>query len=150
MAKAGIGSEYCFESLGHALNGQSVSCQSSVDNTNTVYSGFPDDLAVNQKAERLAATVDSDDLFGKYDRTGNIDKPVMLVHTLYDQLIPPEYGVVSFENMVPDQGKDQFLTVRYTNGQGHCAFQPAQISQAFDALRQWVASGKKAKAGFLE
>ena len=59
------------------------------DNTNTVYSGFPDDWKVNQKAERLAADVNADIIFSKYDRTGNIDKPVVLMHTIYDQLIPP-------------------------------------------------------------
>ncbi|MCB0634575.1 MAG: alpha/beta hydrolase [Saprospiraceae bacterium] len=120
------------------------------DNTNTVYSGFPNDLEVNQKAERLKATADPGILFDKYDRTGNIDKPVLLVHTIYDQLIPPQYGVVNFEQMVHQQGNDEFFTVRYTDGQGHCAFKPKQISEAFDMLRRWVSTGKKAKPGFLE
>lgn len=119
------------------------------DNTNTVYSGFPNDLEVNQKAERLPATVDPAVIFGKYDRTGNINKPVVLVHTLYDQLIPPTYGVINFENMVHQQGKDQYFTVHYTNGHGHCAFTPQQIEQAFDELRKWAKTGRKAKAGFL-
>lgn len=120
------------------------------DNTNTVYSGFPDNLEVNKTAERLAATVDPTILFGKYDRTGNINKPVVLMHTLYDQLIPPVYGVVNFENMVHQQGKDRFFTVKYTNGQGHCNFTPQQTGQAFDALRSWVKTGQKPKAGFID
>jgi pimeloyl-ACP methyl ester carboxylesterase len=117
------------------------------DNTNTLYSGFPNDLEVNQKAERLAATVDPNIVFSKYDRTGKIGKPIVLMHTIYDQLIPPQYGVVNFENMVHQQGKDKFLTVFYTNGQGHCQFSPQQTAAAFDALRSWTATGKKAKAG---
>jgi len=120
------------------------------DNTNTVYSGFPDNLLVNQKAERLAATVNPDVVFSKYDRSGNINKPVLLVHTIYDQLIPPTYGVVNFENMVHQKGKDQYFTVRYTKGQGHCAFSPQQIALAFDELRNWTKTGIKAKAGFME
>jgi pimeloyl-ACP methyl ester carboxylesterase len=120
------------------------------DNTNTLYSGFPDNLAVNQKAERLAATVDANKVFGKYDRTGNINKPVVLLHTVYDQLIPPTYGVVNFENMVHQQGKDQYFTVKYTNGQGHCNFTASQTGKAFDELRNWVKSGVKTKAGFIE
>lgn len=120
------------------------------DNTNTVYSGFPNDLDVNQKAERLAATVNPDKLFGKYDRTGSINKPVVLMHTIYDQLIPPVYGVVNFENMVHQKGKDNYFTVSYTNGQAHCAFTPQQTGKAFDALRVWVKTGVKAKAGFME
>ncbi len=120
------------------------------DNTNTLYSGFPDDLLVNQKAERLSATVSPDVIFGKYDRTGNISKPVVLLHTVYDQLIPPTYGEVNFENMVHQQGKDAFFAVKYTNGQGHCQFKPNQVGTAFDALRQWLATGQKTKPGFIE
>jgi pimeloyl-ACP methyl ester carboxylesterase len=120
------------------------------DNTNTLYSGFPNDLLVNQKAERLAATVNPESIFSKYDRTGNINTPVVAMHTIYDQLIPPTYGIVNFENMVHKQGKDAFFTVKYTNGQGHCNFTNSQTAQAFDELRSWVKSGVKAKAGFVE
>ncbi len=120
------------------------------DNTNTVYTGFPNDLLVNAKAERLGATVNPEVIFGKYDRTGNIDKPTLLVHTIYDQLIPPTYGVVNFENMVHKQGKDSYFSVKYTNGQAHCAFTPEQTGKVFDELRHWVKTGNKVKAGFLE
>jgi pimeloyl-ACP methyl ester carboxylesterase len=120
------------------------------DNTNTVYSGFPDDWLINEKAERLKATVNPDIIFGKYDRTGKIDKPVVLVHTIYDQLIPPTYGVVNFENMVHQQGRDQYLVVKYTNGQGHCMFTPQQIGEAFDDLRSWTKSGKRASSGAID
>jgi pimeloyl-ACP methyl ester carboxylesterase len=120
------------------------------DNTNTVYSGFPDDWAINQKVERLEATADANKIFGKYDRTGNINKPIVLMHTIYDQLIPPQYGVTNFENMVHNRGKDRFLTVKITNGQAHCAFTPQQTGQAFDALRTWLKTGAKAKAGAID
>jgi pimeloyl-ACP methyl ester carboxylesterase len=120
------------------------------DNTNTLYTGFPNDLEMNQKVERLAATADANAIFGKYDRTGAINKPVVMMHTLYDQLIPPTFGEVNFENMVHKQGKDQYLTVKYTNGQGHCNFTNQQTARIFDELRSWVKTGVKAKAGFVE
>lgn len=120
------------------------------DNTNTVYSGFPDDWAINKKVERLEATADANKIFGKYDRTGNIGKPIVMMHTIYDQLIPPQYGVTNFENMVHKMNKDKFLTVKITNGQAHCAFTPEQTGQAFDALRLWVKTGVKAKAGAMD
>ena len=120
------------------------------DNTNTVYSGFPDNWEINQKAERLAATVNPEVIFGKYDRTGNISKPVVLMHTVYDQLIPPQYGVVNFENMIHQQNRDEYFVVKYTNGQGHCQFTPEQTGKAFDELRIWVNSGEKAKPGIIE
>lgn len=120
------------------------------DNTNTLYSGFPNNLLVNAKAERLPATVDPNKLFGRYDRTGRIDKPTVAMHTIYDQLIPATYAIVNFENMVHQQGRDAYFTVKYTNGQGHCNFTPAQIGNAFDELRKWAKSGIKPKAGFVE
>jgi pimeloyl-ACP methyl ester carboxylesterase len=120
------------------------------DNTNTLYSGFPNDLVVNQKAERLSATINPNEIFGKYDRTGNINKPTVVIHTIYDQLIPPTFGVNNFENLVHQQNKDQYFTVKYTNGQGHCNFTPSQTGKAFDELRNWVKTGVKAKAGFIE
>jgi pimeloyl-ACP methyl ester carboxylesterase len=120
------------------------------DNTNTVYSGFPDDWDVNQKAERLAATVNPDVIFSKYDRTGNINTPVVMMHTLYDQLIPPTYGVTNYENMVIDQGKTEFLTVYYTNGQAHCQFTPEETQVAFESLLNWVENGEKPAPGPVE
>lgn len=120
------------------------------DNTNTVYTGFPNDYELNKKIERIAATVEEDNIFGKYDRTGNIGKPVVLLHTVYDQLIPPQYAVVNFDTMVRQKNKESLLTVLFTNGEGHCNFTPAQTGKAFDALRNWVKTGTKAKAGFVE
>jgi hypothetical protein len=52
--------------------------------------------------------------------------------------------------MLERNGKLKYLTVKYTNGQGHCSFTPAQTGRAFDELRAWVKSGKKAKPGYLE
>ncbi len=120
------------------------------DNTNTIYIGFGNDLEMNKKVERLTASGDSRKLFDRYDKNGNINKPVLMMHTIYDQLIPPTYGEVNFENMVHKQGKDQYFTVKYTNGQAHCAFTPKQTGIAFDELRAWVKTGVKAKAGYVE
>lgn len=120
------------------------------DNTNTVYSGFTNDWEVNQKAERLAATVSPDVIFSKYDRTGNINTPVVLMHTIYDQLIPPHLGVTNYENMVIEQGKTAFLTVRYTKGQGHCQFTQEETQIAFESLLGWLETGEKSRPGAID
>jgi hypothetical protein len=52
--------------------------------------------------------------------------------------------------MVHLKNKDEYFTVKYTNGQGHCNFTQTQIGQAFDELREWVSSGNKAKAGIIQ
>jgi len=120
------------------------------DNTNTIYTGFSNDWELNKKVERFKATANPDNIFEKYDRTGNIGKPVVLLHTVYDQLIPPQFGEVNFENMVHQKGKDHFLTVKMCNGQGHCIFTPVQIGKSFDELRHWVKTGEKAKSALLD
>ncbi|MBN1340282.1 MAG: hypothetical protein JXA03_13215, partial [Bacteroidales bacterium] len=111
------------------------------DNTNTLYSGFTDDWEVNFKVERLAVTPGIADVFKQYDRTGNINCPTLLMHTIYDQLIPPGMGVVFYDNLVHEKNKQSNFVVIYTNGQGHCNFTPAETGKAFDMLRQWVNSG---------
>jgi len=117
------------------------------DNINTVYSGFSNDWEINKMVQRYKATASPENIFEKYDRTGDISKPVILLHTVYDQLIPPQFGVVNFENMVHQKGKDLFLTVKLCNGQGHCNFTPDQIGKSFDELRHWVKTGEKARSG---
>jgi pimeloyl-ACP methyl ester carboxylesterase len=120
------------------------------DNINTIYTGFSNDWEINKKVERFKATASPDNIFEKYDRTGDIGKPVILMHTIYDQLIPPQFGEVNFENMVHQKGKDHFLTVKLCNGQGHCNFTPDQIGKSFDELRHWVKTGEKAIPGLVE
>ena len=119
------------------------------DNTETLYTGFPDNLKVNAVAERLPATRDQAQLFARYDRTGKIDKPVLLMHTIYDQLIPVSYAVTNIENMIHAQGRDQYFAVKYTNGQAHCQFTDEQTAKAFDAMRNFVKTGKKPVIEFL-
>jgi pimeloyl-ACP methyl ester carboxylesterase len=118
------------------------------DNINTLYGRFPNNLMLNQKIERIQATV-GQDVFVKYDRTGQIDKPVLVLHTMYDQLIPAEMAITPYENLIQRNGNNTLYTVKYTNGQGHCNFTNEQTGQAFDELRTWVKTGKKAMAGFM-
>ncbi|MFN8432207.1 MAG: alpha/beta hydrolase [Spirosomataceae bacterium] len=119
------------------------------DNTNTIYGGFPNALEINKKAERVSATI-SQEIFKKYDRTGEIDKPALVLHTIYDQLIPAEMAIVRYENLIQEKGDQKWYTVKYTNGQGHCTFTAEQTGRAFDELRNWAKTGEKAKPGFME
>ena len=112
------------------------------DNTNTLYSGFPNDFELNQKVERLAATSSATRLT-TYDRTGIVDKPLVMMHTTYDQLISPTNGTVNYDNLVHQMNKEKNLKTFLTNGQGHCAFSNEQTGMAFDALRNWASTGQK-------
>jgi pimeloyl-ACP methyl ester carboxylesterase len=112
------------------------------DNTNTFYSGYPNDIELNQKVERVAAT-SSNQRLTTYDRTGIIDKPLLMMHTTYDQLISPQFGIVNYDNLVHEKGKEKNLKAFFTDGQGHCNFTNEQTATAFEALRAWAKSGKK-------
>lgn len=120
------------------------------DNTNTIYGGFKDNLKVNLNAVRMAATVSQGKVFNAYDRTGEIDKPTVVLHTMYDQLIPADYAIVKYENILQKAGNQENFVVKYTNGQGHCNFTPGQTSEAFNALRNWIKTGERAKPGYIE
>lgn len=120
------------------------------DNSNTLYSGFPDDWDLNSKIERLTPKTGAEDFFDKYDRTGNIEKPTLLLHSIYDQLIPASMAVIPIDNMVHEKGKESNLVVIYTKGQGHCSFSSQETGIAFDLLRKWVSGNKKPQAGILE
>jgi pimeloyl-ACP methyl ester carboxylesterase len=112
------------------------------DNTNTFYSGYPNDFELNQKVERVAAT-SSNQRLTTYDRTGIIDKPLLMMHTTYDQLISPQFGIVNYDNLVHEKGKEKNLKAFFTDGQGHCNFTNEQTATAFESLRAWAKSGKK-------
>ncbi len=120
------------------------------DNTNTVYAGFPDDWKMNNEVQRMVAAPGTVKFLDKYDRTGMLTKPVLMLHTVYDNLIPASYAVTNYDNLVHQKGTDKYLVVRYTNGQGHCNFTPQQIGAAFDALRVWAATGQRAAPGRIE
>jgi pimeloyl-ACP methyl ester carboxylesterase len=115
------------------------------DNTNTFYQGFPDDWDLNKKVERVAATA-SNKRLTTYDRTGIVDKPLVLMHTTYDQLITPQAGIDNYDDLVHEKGKEKNLKSFFTNGQGHCNFTMEQTATAFDALRSWAKSGQKPTA----
>ena len=112
------------------------------DNTNTLYSGFLDDWALNKKVERVAATA-SNQRLTTYDRTGIVDKPLLMMHTTYDQLISLNDAVSHYDNLVHEKRKEKNLKTFITNGQGHCNFTGEQTATAFDALRSWAKTGQK-------
>ncbi|GAB3896343.1 alpha/beta hydrolase [Larkinella knui] len=117
------------------------------DNSNVLYSGFPDDALVNRRATRLAAQPKPRTFLGPYTTfSGKISDPVLLVHTTYDQLIPPADGT-AYDAIVRQAGNDRLFVMKFTDGQGHCRFTPAQTEAVFDQLRQWAQTGQRPVAG---
>lgn len=120
------------------------------DNTNTVYGGFGDNIAVNAKAVRLTENpaarryLEKDGAF-----TGKTTKPLLALHTTYDQLIPSNYAT-GYDDLARQAGNQQLFVMKYTNAQGHCEFTPQETALAFNQLRQWVKYGIRPTPGELK
>lgn len=117
------------------------------DNTNALYGSFPDDARVNRNAVRMTAPPKARSFLGPYTFfSGKISDPVLLVHTTYDQLIPPETAT-AYDAIARQAGNDRLFVMKFTDGQGHCRFTPEQTETVFDQLRQWAKTGQQPAAG---
>ncbi len=123
---------------------------SPFDNTNTLYDGFPDDWDINNRAERVAADSKAEKFFEPYNRTGKLTKPVIILHTVYDELVPASLAVINYDNLARINGSGNLLAVKYTKGKGHCKFTEHEMGVAFDELRKWAGTGKKTVSGRIE
>jgi len=105
-----------------------------VDNRETVYSGFGDDAAFNAGVRRYPADAQAVTyLAGVADLRGTIGKPLVLRYNHDDPTIPPRYHAV-YPALAAEAGHRDRITMLPAVGEGHCAFSPEQIGEAFDAL----------------
>jgi hypothetical protein len=74
--------------------------------------------------------------------TGAIDRPVILLGTQTDALIPP--GQLSAYNAtVHRAGTAEWMVMGTTKGDGHCKFTMPQLVTAIEMLNRWVRAGEK-------
>lgn len=105
-----------------------------VDNRETVYSGFGDDAAFNAGVRRYPADAQAASyLAGVADLRGTIGKPLVLRYNSDDPTIPPRYHGV-YPALAAEAGRADRITVMPPAGEGHCAFAPEQMLEAFDLL----------------
>ena len=88
--------------------------------------------------------------------SGNILKPVLTMHTLYDPLVPVSHER-DYAFTVARAARENMLFQTYTNGNGHCSFTGEQLVTAVTAINSWVVSGTRPTAanfptalGFLD
>jgi hypothetical protein len=137
--------------FGHAVlkNIVKVSGGNPYDNTNTVYNNYGPDWRINKEVERIRTIKGAAAYLKNSELTGIINKPLVMMHTIYDQIISPAMGVVNFDNRVTAAGKGDNLTVFYTPGEGHCNFSENETRTAFNALRKWTFTKVKPVAGAI-
>ena len=114
------------------------------DNHDTLYSGTPDDDAVNAGVVRYTADAAAVKYLAStvYWPTGRLTGPMLAVHTTYDPLIPPAF-VNYYAPIAAAAGSRQNYAQRFVKGAGHCAFRPEEIWRAFTDLVDWGESGRR-------
>ena len=72
---------------------------------------------------------------------GQLTAPVVSMHTLGDLLVPADMQR-RYARRAQAAGQSARLSVRLVRDTGHCAFTAAEMAAAFDALADWVDSGR--------
>lgn len=72
---------------------------------------------------------------------GRLTAPIISLHTLGDVLAPVELQR-RYMQRAQAAGQAALLSVRLVRDTGHCAFTAAEVEAAFDALTQWVETGR--------
>lgn len=132
--------------LGYQINGanalrEQVSGHSFFDNSETWYSGSPDDDALNAAVTRYTSDPSAVRTMDRwYTPTGQIDDPVVALHTTRDPLVPGRVEAWYAEQAAAFGNADRFIRMAPTDNFGHCAFEGPDIIRAFLTLRGAVAA----------
>ena len=117
------------------------------DNRDTIYSGSSDDAKLNKEIKRYAADAKSVEYLTQWvSFTGEIRDPVLALHTLVDDLIPPRYANL-YDAKTLLAGTHDLYAMSWTNGANHCAFTIEEMTEALRQLTEWIKTGKRPVTG---
>jgi pimeloyl-ACP methyl ester carboxylesterase len=117
------------------------------DNRNTLYSGTDDDAALNRGVRRYASDPAAAGYLRAYHTpTGRPARPVLSLHTTYDQLVPAPMAN-PYGDLVRANGFEGNYVQRFVARGGHCRFEPGEMLRALEDLRKWVETGARPEAG---
>jgi hypothetical protein len=117
------------------------------DNRGTVYAGLGDDAASSRGVRRYAADTEAVAyLRAWYSPTGRVEDPVLAMHTTYDATVEPQQ-MDRYRAQTQLAGTADRFAATFVVADGHCAYTPAQVGAAFDALRAWAATGERPAEG---
>jgi pimeloyl-ACP methyl ester carboxylesterase len=129
-----------------AMDLQKKSGGQPFDNKDLIYYGTSDDTGLNRGVQRYSGDQRAAQYLVQYfTQTGELLRPTLALHTIYDRLIPPP-TIFGYSNLVTRMGHKENLAVQWGNDQGHCSFTVPQQATAFKELLDWVHSGKKPDA----
>ena len=117
------------------------------DNRNFIYSGTPDDNALNDGVKRYASSPRAIEyLHTYYTPTGHLTRPMLAIHTTYDPLVPP-WIPNAYSVLTESMGTKNLFVQQYVKHDGHCAINNAEVSRGFEELRAWKNRGVRPAAG---
>ena len=117
------------------------------DNRNIIYERTGDDNAINDAVKRYAASPRAAEYLRTwYTPTGRLTRPMLAVHTTFDQLVPPwvpnQYAAIAEQG-----GGAPWFVQQYVKRAGHCAITPEETARGFAQLRAWKSQGTRPPAG---
>src|SRR5262249_25466776 len=105
------------------------------DNRDRVYSGSSNDVELNRRVHRFNAQKTALSALQGYETSGNLNKPLVTLHTTGDHVIPYALHEPPYLGKVLSQAKGSFLAQYAPPTFGHCTFTPSDLLTAFSDLR---------------
>ncbi len=119
------------------------------DNGNTIYTGTPNDNALNDVVRRYAADPGALNYLQRYyTPTGRLTRPLLAIHTTYDPVVPPPI-LESYSLLTRQSGSAKLFVQQYVEHDGHCNIKPEEIDRGFSELRRWQKTGERPSPGGL-
>ncbi len=117
------------------------------DNMATVYTGSFNDAALNAGVERFSAAPDAlQYLENYYTPTGQLQIPMLTLHTTADPIVPFAQEA-AYAQVVANAGASGMLVQQSVSRYGHCNVNAKETANALQGLFLWVNFGIKPPSG---
>jgi hypothetical protein len=101
--------------------------------------------AMNARRNISAANASRKYLKRNANYSGEIENPILTIHTEYDPLVTVSQEF-EYAQTVLSEHSGRYLFQTYTNGNGHCNFTGPQLITAVNAINDWVRTRTKPTA----
>lgn len=103
-------------------------------NANRQYKGSTNDSDLNAKVARYTADITAtNEINAKYQTTGNLTRPLVVMHTTGDPIVPFAHQTL-YQTKVANAGKGNLLSAIPVQRYGHCSFTAEEIAVALARL----------------
>lgn len=111
------------------------------NNRNTLYSGSDDDVKLNREISRFDSDAGSVEYLARWVTvSGDISDPVLAIHTMVDDLIPPNIASM-YDLKTVAAGTSDLYVLQYVQHEGHCNFTDEETKVALEQLHDWIEEG---------